>query len=124
MTEGTQIAMTALIVDFQRLHYADSDGGFFRLIAQLQGLASGESFLQSGHHGYEFLYWTAAMGVQHMRQDHWPFLTHIRYKALPHLPGGAHIGHGPVQGGRHDPEFAGNGSETVVAKAIACLGQG
>ena len=56
-----------------------------------------------------------------MRQDHGPCLTHICHKALPYLPGGAHIGHGPVQGSRRDPEFAGNGSETVVAKAIACL---
>src|SRR6516165_10454588 len=121
MTEGTQIAMTALIVDFQWLHYADSDWGFFRLIAQLQGLARRKSLLQGGHHGYEFLHWTATMRVQHMRQNHWPFLTHIRHKALPHLPGGVHIGHGPVQGGRGDPEFAGNGSQTVVGKAIARL---
>src|SRR6267142_5520108 len=121
MTEGTQIAMATLIVDFQRLHHADCGGGFFRLIAELHGLASRESLLQGGHHGYELLHWTATMGVEHMRQDYWPFLTHIRHKALPHLPGGAHIGHGPVPGGRRDPEFVGNGSETVVAKAIACL---
>src|ERR1043166_3076351 len=117
MTEGTYIAMAALIVDFQRLHHADSGRGFFRLIAQQQGLASRESLLQGGHHGYEFLHWTATMGVQHMRQGYWSFLTHIRHKALPHLPGGAHIGHGPVQGGRRDPKFASNGSETVVGKA-------
>ena len=30
----------------------------------------------------------------------------------------------PVQGGRGDPKFAGNGSETVVEKEIPGLGQG
>jgi hypothetical protein len=109
--------------DLQRLHHTHCGRSFFRLIADLHGPASRDSFLQGGHHRHEFFHRTATIGVQHMGQDHWARLTHIRHKALPDLPGDTHVSHRPVQGSQRDPEFVGDGSQAVVAKAIACLGQ-
>ena len=102
MTEGAYIAMAAFIVDFQRLHDAYCVGGFVRLIAQAAGACRWAGLPGERSSERRVPPWTATMGVHHMRQGHRPFLTHIGHKALPHLPGSAHISHGPVQGSRSD----------------------
>src|SRR5262245_2247023 len=123
MSEGTHIAMAWFIIDFQRLYDAHGGGGFVWLIAELEGCAGGYRFLKSRHQSDKLVHRTATVGVQHRRQGHRFYLTHIGYEALPHLPGDKDIGHGPVQGHWHNPEFVGNGSKAIVAKTVARLGQ-